>query len=103
MRHKSYTTYEICLLLSSAHWDRMNSFDLQFPTRIVFAPGAIEQLGQLAVGLDCKRVLVVSDKGVVKAGHFEAGAQSLRSAGLVVDSFHDFGENPTTDMVEAGL
>ena len=81
----------------------MNSFDLQLPTRIVFAPGAIRQLGELAASLGAKRILVVSDKGVVKAGHFQSGADSLRDKGLMIGAFHDFGENPTTDMVEAGV
>ena len=78
----------------------MNSFDLQLPTRIVFARGAIRQLGELAAGFGGKRVLVVSDRGVVAAGHFESGANALRAAGLEVASFHEFGENPTTLMVE---
>jgi alcohol dehydrogenase len=81
----------------------MNPFDLQLPTRIVFAPGAIQQLGTLAASFRAKRILVVSDKGVVSAGHFDSGVQSLRSAGLEVFSFHDFGENPTTEMVERGV
>jgi len=81
----------------------MNSFDLQLPTRIVFAPGAIRQLGELAASLGAKRILVVSDKGVVKAGHFRSGVDSLRDKGLMIGAFHDFGENPTTDMVEAGV
>ncbi len=81
----------------------MNSFDLQLPTRIVFAHGAIRQLGELAAGFRARRVMVVSDHGVVKAGHFESGAKSLRAAGIEVTSFHDFAENPTTDMVDLGV
>jgi len=81
----------------------MNSLDFHLPTRIIFAPGAITQLGELAAGLGGKRVLLVSDHGVVRAGHFETGAKSLRDAGLDVESFHDFGENPNTDMVNAGV
>lgn len=81
----------------------MNSFDLQLPTRIVFDRGAIRQLGELAAGLRPQRVLIVSDDGVVQAGHFESGAESLRAAGIEVASFHDFSENPTTDMVDLGV
>lgn len=81
----------------------MNSFDLQLPTRIVFACGAIRQLGELAASFGAKRVLVVSDRGVVAAGHFESGASALRAAGLEIASFHEFGENPTTLMVEKGV
>ncbi len=81
----------------------MNPFDLQISTRIVFADGAVRQLGKLATEFRATRVLIVSDHGVVSAGHFESGAQSLRASGLSVASFHDFGENPTTEMVDRGV
>jgi alcohol dehydrogenase len=48
-------------------------------------------------------VLVVSDPGVVQAGHFVSGAAPLRATGLEVAAFHDLAENPTTDMVDAGV
>jgi len=81
----------------------MNPFDLQFPTRIVFDYGAIRRLGELAASFRAKRVLIVSDRGVVQAGHFESGAQSLHASGIEVASFHDFSENPTTAMVDVGV
>jgi len=86
----------------------MESFDFQPHTRIIFDSGSIRRLGDLARGLSAtgssiKRVLVVSDQGVVSAGHFESGAKSLRHAGLEVASFHEFAENPTTDMVDRGV
>ncbi len=81
----------------------MTPFDFQLPTRIVFAPGAVQQLGQLARQLGATRVLMVSDQGVVQAGHFASGAHSLRASGLIVESFHDFSENPHSEMVERGV
>ncbi|WP_417730080.1 iron-containing alcohol dehydrogenase [Rosistilla oblonga] len=81
----------------------MQPFDFQLRPRIVFGAGVIEQLGPLAVDLGARTVLVVSDPGVVKAGHFGTGLLSLEAAGLVVHSFHDFTENPTTDFIDAGV
>lgn len=81
----------------------MHSFDFQLRPRIVFAAGAIQQLGTLATELGARKVLVVSDPGVVAAGHFQTGFDSLAAAGLEVQSFHDFKENPTTDFVDAGV
>lgn len=86
----------------------MESFDFQPRTRIIFDCGAIQRLGELSRGLSAggpsiKRVLVVSDQGVVSAGHFQSGAKSLRDAGLEVAAFHDFAENPTTAMVDRGV
>jgi len=86
----------------------MESFDFQPRTRIIFESGSIRRLGELARGLSVgrptiQRVMVVSDRGVVSAGHFESGAQSLRDAGLEVASFHEFAENPNTAMVDRGV
>jgi alcohol dehydrogenase len=81
----------------------MQPFDFQLRPRIVFGAGTIARLGELAKGYGARRVLIVSDPGVVQAGHFGAGVKSLEQAGITVQSFHEFGENPTTRMVELGI
>ena len=81
----------------------MQSFDFQLRPRIVFGMGVIEQLGTLAVELGSRSVLLVSDPGVVSAGHFDTGKRSLEAAGIRVHAFHGFGENPTTAHVDAGV
>ena len=81
----------------------MLPFDTHNRTRFVFGKGTIGQLGELAPSFQPSCVLVVTDSGLVDAGHFEAGVASLRESGLRVESFHDFGENPTSAMVDAGV
>lgn len=81
----------------------MHAFDFQCRTRIVFGPGKIESLGELASELGARRVLVVSDPGVVAAGHTQRGIDSLQSAGIETHLFQGVHENPTTDDVEAGV
>jgi len=81
----------------------MTPFDFQPRTRVVFGPDTIQQLGELAAGLGATRVMVVSDPGVVKAGHTAKGVQSLEAAGLYAAVFDSLQENPTTDQVDAGL
>jgi alcohol dehydrogenase len=83
--------------------NRMQPFDFQLRPRVVFGAGCVDRLGHLAQELGATRVLVVSDLGVVNAGHFKTGVRSLEKAGIHVHAFHDFAENPTTTMVEAGL
>jgi alcohol dehydrogenase len=78
-------------------------FDFQLPTRIMFGPGALSELGAAAVSLNAKRVLVVSDPGIIAAGHTPRGMDLLRDAGLTVALFDGVGENPTTAHVDAGL
>lgn len=81
----------------------MDNIDFEPRTRLVFGPCGIQRLGELATELKAQRVLVVSDQGVVAAGHFQRGVDSLLQAGLQVEAFHGVHENPSTVDVEAGL
>lgn len=81
----------------------MQKFDFQQRTRFVFGAGSLQRLGELARDCSGSRVLVVSDAGVVSAGHFQRAVESLKSSGLEVASFHDFRENPSTEHVNAGV
>jgi len=81
----------------------MQPFDFQPRTRILFGIDSIDRLGELAREYGGTRVLVVTDPGVVAAGHFQTGVDRLRTAGLEIASFHEFAENPTTAMVDRGV
>jgi alcohol dehydrogenase len=80
----------------------MVPFEFQPRTRVVFGPGSIERLGQLARELKMHRALLVADKGLVAAGHVGVAVKSLESAGIQVAAFHDFGENPDSAMIDGG-
>ncbi|MCM3905853.1 MAG: iron-containing alcohol dehydrogenase [Pyrinomonadaceae bacterium] len=80
----------------------MQPFDFQPRTRVVFAPGAIERLGELARDLNFRRTLLVADRGLVDSGHVDEALAPLRQAGIEVAGFHDFEVNPDTRMVEVG-
>lgn len=60
-------------------------------------------LGAFAGETGATRVLLVTDPGIVAAGHAERAVESLRSAGLNVTAFDGVAENPTTEHVEAGV
>ncbi|MGD9645240.1 MAG: iron-containing alcohol dehydrogenase [Pirellulales bacterium] len=81
----------------------MASFDYDPHTRIVFGAGRIAELGTLARELGGQRVLVVSDAGLVAAGHAEHGLAALREAGLETALFDRVQENPTTADVDLGV
>jgi alcohol dehydrogenase len=81
----------------------MHSFDFLCPTRIVFGAGKLDELGPIAAALGWKRVLVVSDPGIITAGHTPRGIQSLERFGLEVKLFDGVAENPTTKHVDEGL
>ncbi len=80
----------------------MHSFEFYPRTRVVFGEGALERLGELARELGFRRTLLVTDRGLVEAGHAEHATDFLTKAGIEVFPFHDFHSNPTTEDVERG-
>ncbi len=76
------------------------TFDYRPRTRIVFGVNAVERVGELAKELQGKTVLLVTDPGIVKAGHAERLTGLLRSAGLTVVCFEQVEENPSTSCVD---
>ncbi len=82
---------------------RTNAFVFDSRTRVVYGAGTINRLGELAKKAGGSRLLLVSDLGIVEAGHTARGIKLLETAGLQVTSFYDFTPNPTTDDVERGL
>jgi alcohol dehydrogenase len=82
-----------------AHQTSQQSFDYQMPTRIVFGCHAVSRLGQLVAENEGSRVLLVSDPGVVSAGHTARAVNALEDAGIETFTFSDIQENPTTAHV----
>jgi alcohol dehydrogenase len=76
--------------------------DFQPRTRLIFGAGTIDRLGELSHQLGARKVLIVSDSGIVEAGHFDRAAKSLRQSGLEWEAFLEVRENPSTSDVEAG-
>lgn len=78
----------------------MLPFDYQPRTRIVFGAGSVSRLGELSRELGAKRVLVVTDPGIVAAGHAEKAVSALRASGLDVTVFDAVRENPDATDVD---
>lgn len=78
-------------------------FDYQPRTRVVFGAGTVDRLGKLARELGGRQVLLVSDPGLVAAGHAKRAGTALAAAGLRVVLFDGVEPNPTTEHVAAGL
>ena len=81
----------------------MTPFDFQPITRVIFGAGKVDSVGDLAREWGGTRALVVSDSGVIAAGHTGRGLDALRRAGLATEVFSGFHENPSTDEIDAGL
>ena len=72
------------------------AFDHQPRTRLVFGCGTLDRVGELAQELGGRRVLLVTDPGIVRAGHARRATECLTEAGLAVATFADVRPNPTT-------
>jgi alcohol dehydrogenase len=80
-----------------------SSFDFQPRTRIVYGADKIDELGHLASELGARRALVVSDPGIMKAGHTARGVAALSEAGIETHCFSEVHENPSTNDVNEGV
>lgn len=81
----------------------MIPFDFQPRTRIIFGPDKLDALGELASEMGARRALIVSDPGVIAAGHANRGIDALEKAGIVTQLFEGVHENPTTKDVDSGV
>jgi alcohol dehydrogenase len=72
-------------------------------TRMVCGEGVLAQAGEIVKHLPARRVLLVTDAGLVAAGHAGRLRQILLAAGLEVAAFEQVQENPTTRCVDACL
>ena len=70
--------------------------------RLHFGAGCLRELGPVCDRLGAGRVLVVSDPGIVAAGHVDVALASLRDRGLTAAVFDGVAENPTSDHVADG-
>jgi alcohol dehydrogenase len=70
---------------------------------LLFQPGGLTQLGPIAKADGATRALLVTDPGIVEAGHVERAMRSLYQAGIVTRLYDGVGENPTTEHVARGL
>jgi alcohol dehydrogenase len=73
------------------------------PVRVVFGGGRIEGLGALCTAEGARRILLVTDAGLVSAGHVDRARVSLERAGLWHAVFDGAAQNPTTDDVMRGV
>jgi alcohol dehydrogenase len=78
-----------------------NGFDFYPRTRLIFRENGLAMLADLTREYGGTRVLLVTDKGIVAAGHAETAQKLLSKAGLQVFTFDQAHENPTTSDVAA--
>ncbi len=78
-------------------------FDYQPRTRLVYGVNTVDRVGELAAELGGKRILLVTDSGIVKAGHAQRVLDNLSKHAESVTLFDKVRENPTTKDVDLCL
>lgn len=79
------------------------AFDWQPRTRLIFGPDTLEKVGEVAREIGGHRALLVTDAGIVAAGHATRTADFISAAGLEVAIYDRVRENPTTADVAGCL
>ena len=82
--------------------DITRSFEFKLPTRILFGVNLVDSLGEEVKALGIKRVLLVTDKGVVNAGLLERVTRVLDASAIDYTVFDTVEANPTTTTVHNG-
>jgi alcohol dehydrogenase len=80
-----------------------DGFDAEPRTRIVFGPGRVERVGVLTKQLGARRVLLVTDPGLVATGHPARVRRLLEAADIEVLVFDQVQPNPSTLDIDACL
>ena len=75
-------------------------FDHEPRVRLIFGAGCAMRAGQLARDYGARRVLLVTDPGLVAAGHAGRIQGYLEAAGLDVFIFDHADQNPTTATID---
>ena len=78
----------------------LRAFEFQSRTRVVQGAGCVARVGELARALGARHALLVTDAGIVAAGHAARVLGPLADAGLRVTVFDRAKENPTTRCVD---
>ncbi len=79
----------------------MDTYEIRVPGKVRFGVGVTETMGEEAIKLGAKRVLIVTDPGVYRAGVTEPVKDILTKAGLSVDVFSEAEPEPTYSKLNA--
>jgi alcohol dehydrogenase class IV len=79
----------------------MPGYQFQSPNKLIVEAGAAARIGDIAASLHADSVLLVSDRGVERAGLLERPLQHLRERGIAVELFTDVEADPSAATVEA--
>ncbi|MCH8684403.1 iron-containing alcohol dehydrogenase [Pedomonas mirosovicensis] len=81
----------------------MPDFLFQTPANLRVGPGCAAEIGPILGGLGARRVLVVTDMGVVRAGLLDGVLPALGEAGIACTVFDGVLADPPVEVIEAAV
>lgn len=81
----------------------MSAFTFNTTKSVICEPGAIKRLGEIVKEQMGKKVLLVTDPGLIKAGLLDRATESLNEAGVEYTLFDGVVADPPVSVVEAAL
>ncbi|HUH83570.1 MAG TPA: iron-containing alcohol dehydrogenase [Stellaceae bacterium] len=81
----------------------MTGFTFSTVRKIIFGEGAISRVGEIAAAELGRRLLLVTDPGLVATGLVERAMDSLSAAGIEISIFSDVAADPPEPIVEAAI
>jgi alcohol dehydrogenase class IV len=79
----------------------MRTWSFQSAGTLIFGRNSVDQLPDVAAGLGAKRIFIVTDAILEKAGVVGTVAGKLRGAGVALESFHVDKPEPSVEIVRA--
>jgi len=77
-----------------------DTFQFRVPTRIINGVGAVDKTAEEVRGFGCRRVFIVTDKGLVSAGIVDRVTEVLKKAGLEFRIFDEVEPNPRSKTMD---
>jgi len=81
-------------------YEPLRTFELQMPSRVIFGIGAVERTGTEVKKMKAKNILIVTDRGVAKAGLADKVEGPMLEEGLKVDVWDRVEPEPSIGCVE---
>jgi len=79
----------------------ISSFDFLLPTKIRYGAGVLRVLGEELGALHAKKIMVITDKGLVKTGLVKRLTDLIGQEGVPFILYDEIEANPKDDQVEA--
>ncbi|WP_245154070.1 iron-containing alcohol dehydrogenase [Jeotgalibacillus proteolyticus] len=81
----------------------VDSYHFYLPTKVFFGVDALHRISEVLEKEDSSHVLIITDKGIVKAGLVDALEKKLNDLNVIYNVFDEVEPNPKSSTISKGL